>query len=312
MPEFEIRHYEPQKDLAPLSRMLTEIETIDQDGEDTSEEYLLASLQWPNYRPDQDVWVALSDIQLVGYGVALEQPSRHCTIYIAVHHSKRRKGLGSQLLEKVLTRAGELNSKNILVYTNEHNKGSKQFLKKHSFTMVGSSGSMKIVASVEVPIYELPTGFALKHYSEVNEPRILLQALNICYLDMWGHQHNDQPSEEELKSPQFLKYYNANDILLLFDEKNEVVGICSLKSEGKRETNGEVSDLLDGPGIIKPYRDQDFQRQLVLAGIKHLRKKGSRSITLEFWGDTEKALQSYRELGFKMVNHFLTYNREVS
>jgi len=312
MPEFEIRHYDPKNDLAPLSKLLTEIESIDQDGEDTSEEYLLASLQWPNYRPAQDVWVALSDGQLVGYGLALEQPSQHCTIYIAVHHSKRRKGLGSQLLEKVLARAGELKSNNILVYANEHNEASQQFLKQHGFTMVGSSGSMKIAASIEIPVYELPAGFKLKHYSEVNEPRILLQALNVCYLDMWGHQHNAQPSEAELKSPRFLKYYNANDILLLFDEKNEVIGICSLKAEGKRETNGEVSDLLDGPGMIKSHRDQDYQRQLVLAGIRHLRKKDIRPITLEFWGDTEKALQSYRELGFEMVNRFLAYNREVS
>jgi len=312
MPEFEIRHYEPKNDLAPLSKMLTEIETIDQDGEDTSEEYLLASLQWPNYRPAQDVWVALNDGQLVGYGVALEQPSQHCTIYIVVHQSQRRKGLGSQLLEKVLARASELQSKNILVYANEHNEGSKQFLKKHGFVLVGSSGSMKVAASGEIPTYELPAGFSLKHYSDVNEPRLLLQALNICYLDMWGHQHNDQPSDEDLKSPRFLKYYNANDILLLFDEKNEVIGICSMKSEGKQEANGEVSDLLDGPGIIKPQREQDYQRQLVLAGMRHLRKKGSRPITLEFWGDTDQALESYRELGFEMVNQFLTYNMELA
>ena len=312
MPEFEIRHYEPERDLAELSQMLTEIETIDQDGEETSEEYLLASLQWPNYRPDQDVWVALRDGKLVGYGVALEQPSQHCTIYIIVHQSQRRQGLGSLLLEKVLSRARELGSKNILVYANEHNKGSKRFLNKRGFTIVGSSGSMKDEVSVDFSTNEVTQGFAIRPYSEVNDPRILLNALNICYLDMWGHQHNEHPSVEELKSPRFLNYYDADDILLLFDKKNEVIGICSLKPEGKRASNGEVSDLLDGPGIIKPYRDQDYQRQLVLAGIQHLRKKGTRPITLEFWGDTEKALQSYSELGFERVNRFLAYNMELS
>ena len=37
---------------------LTEIQSIDHDGEDTSEEYLRDSLAWPNYCPDQDAWVA--------------------------------------------------------------------------------------------------------------------------------------------------------------------------------------------------------------------------------------------------------------
>src|ERR1044071_9335755 len=99
------RHYVPEKDLSALARMLTEIESIDRDGEDTSEEYLRASLAWPNYRPDQDVWVAEGEGKLVGYAVALEQPSQHCTVYVVVHPSQRRKGLGGQLLGLTLNRA---------------------------------------------------------------------------------------------------------------------------------------------------------------------------------------------------------------
>src|SRR5512134_2753213 len=121
MSDFAIRHYAPEQDLPSLSRLLTEIESIDRDGEDTSEEYLRASLSWPNYRPDQDVWVAEAEQRLVGYGVALEQPSQHCTIYVVVHPSQRRRGLGSRLLALVLERAHELGSQNVLVYANEKN-----------------------------------------------------------------------------------------------------------------------------------------------------------------------------------------------
>jgi mycothiol synthase len=311
MHEFEIRHYEPEKDLTLLSKMLTAIEAADCDGEDTSEEYLLASLQWPNYRPNQDVWVAQSNGRLTGYAVALEQPSGQCTIYVVVHPSQRRNGLGSQLLALTLKRAREFDSNNILVYANEKNKGSNLFLKQHGFTIVGSSGSLKMPATMEVPNSTFPAEYSLKRYSEVNDPRILLDALNICYLDMWGHQHNEQRSAEELKSPRFLKYYDADNILLLFGNNNSIIGICSLKPEGKRESNGEVSDLLDGPGIIQALREKDLQRELVLTGIHHLRKKGTRPITLEFWGETENALKSYRQLGFEMFNHFITYTRSL-
>src|SRR5574341_623058 len=308
---FTIRHYVPEKDLSPVSRLLTEIESLDRDGEDTSEDYLRASLAWPNYRPDQDVWVAESEGKLVGYGVALEQPSQRCTIYVVVHPSQRRKGLGSQLLELTLSRARELDSKNILVYANERNNASNLFLTYHKFQQVGSSGAMKLNAAVEDLPVEFPKGFTLKRYSEVNDPLILLKALNNCYLGMWGHQHNDNPTEEERKSPRFLHYYDADDILLLFDEKNSIFGICSLKSQGKREGNGELSDLLDGPGIIQEHREQGYQRQLVLAGIHLLRKKGNRPITLEFWGDNENALNIYRSLGFGMVNRYIAYHKEL-
>lgn len=307
---FSIRHYNPLLDLSALSNTLTEIESIDHDGEDTSEEYLLASLQWPNYRPDQDVWVAEADGKLVGYGVALEQPSERCTIYVVVHPSRRRQGLGSQLLELTLNRAREVSSKDILVYANGHNEASNLFLNHHGFQQVGSSGSLKAPASIPVPAFEFPTGFTIKKYSDVNEPRVLLKALNVCYAGMWGHQHNENPSEEELRSPRFLKYYNAEDILLLFDDRDAIIGICSLKSHGKKEGNGEVSDLLDGPGIVQEHRDKGYQRSMVLAGIRHLRQHDAHPITLEFWGDSEAALNSYRELGFEMVNHFLAYHKE--
>ena len=314
MSDFMIRHYNPLLDLSALSHMLTEIEAADRDGEDTSEEYLLASLDWPNYRPDEDVWVAESDGQLVGYGVALEQPSRHCTLYVVVHPSQRRKGLGSQLLELTLGRAREVGAKTMLIYTNERNADSNEFLQHHGFISVGSSGALTLPGSSEIPAIEFPAGFQLKKYSEVNEPRILLTALNDCYLDMWGHQHSETRTEEELRSPRFLKYYAADDILLLFDAQNNVCGICSLKPEGKKDGDGSVSDLLDAPGVIKEYREQGYQRQLVLAGIKHLRKHDDHThpITLEFWGESELALNIYYELGFEMLNQFITYHKELA
>src|SRR5215211_6064030 len=308
---FSIRHYLPEQDLSSLSRMLTEIESIDNDGEDTSEEYLRASLAWPNYRPDRDVWVVESDGKLIGYAVALEQPSENCTIYVVVHPSYRREGLGSQLLVLALNRAREVDAKNILIYANERNTGSDLFLKHHEFQPVGTSGSLKLNDNAEIPPAEFPGGFRLKKYSEVNDPLILLKALDDCYFGMWGHQHNNNRSEEERKSPRFLQYYDVNDILLLFDEKASIFGICSLKSQGKREPDGGLSDLLDGPGIIQEHREQGRQRQMVLAGIEHLRKKGRRPITLEFWGDNENALNIYRSLGFEMVNRYIAYHQEL-
>jgi len=308
---FTIRHYVPEADLSPVARMLTEIGAIDRDGEDTSEDYLRAALEWPNYRPDQDVWVAELSGKLVGYGVALEQPSQRRTLYVVVHPLHRRKGLGSQLLELTLGRARELGLKTILIYASDHNSASNFFLKHHRFVSVGSSGAMKAPASSQIPSFEFPPGFTLKRYSEVNNSLILLAALDNCYLDMWGHQHHDQRTEEEMQSPRFLKYYDVEDILLLFDSKNAVSGICSLKSEGKREENGNKVDLLDAPGVIKVYREEGYQRQLVLAGIQHLRKKGIRPIVLEFWGDHENALNIYRTLGFEMVHHYMAYHKEL-
>ena len=60
------------------------------------------------------------------------------------------------------------------------------------------------------------------------------------------------------------------------------------------------------------YRELGYQRQLVLAGIQHLRKKGTKAIRLEFFGDKENALDIYRSLGFEMENHFIAYHKELT
>ncbi len=308
---FTIRPYVPETDLSHLALLLGEIESIDHDGEDASEEYLRDALTWPNYRPSLDSWVAELDGKIVGYASALEQPAQDCAMYVVVHPSQRRKSLGSQLLEVALTRAREFGSRKILIYANERNEASRRFLEHHQFQQVGSSGAMKLDSLEEFPSPEFPQGFSLKKYSEVGAPPLLLKALYVCYQNMWGHRHNDDPSDEELRSPRFLKYYNPDDILLLFDEKDAIFGICTLKSGGKREADGQLCDVLDGPGIIEKYREGGYQRPLVLAGIRHLRQKATRPITLEFWGDNENALNIYRSLGFEMVNCFIAYHKEL-
>ena len=309
---FIVRHYVPDTDLPALSRMLTEIEFVDRDGEDTSEESLRIALTWPNYRPDQDVWVVEKDGTLVGYGVALEQPSQRCTLYVAVHPSQRRRGLGSQLLDLTLARAREFGLKTILIYANEHNRTANDFLERRGFNMVGASGGMMAPADLTLPSFEWPTGFVLKRFADLNDLYILAVALIDCYQGMWGHHNSEQPSADNPNVLRFLSYYGANNILLLFDANNTVSGICSLKPEDRQGENGQLLDLLDGPGVIQKYRSDGLQRQLVLAGIQCLRERGQHAIKLEFYGDDEKTLDIYRELGFEMTQQYIAYHKDLA
>lgn len=300
---FTIRHYVPEQDLSALSRMLTEIESIDHDGEDTSEEYLRSMNEWSNFDPDQNVWVAESDGDFVGYGQVLPRPQSHSSVYVIVHPSHRRKGLGSQLLALVLSRASEAEARMILVYANAHNSASNLFLKHHNFQVAGTSGMM-IVPVADLPQAEIPAGYSLQRYPEIGDPRIVVQALNTCYRNMVGHNQNVTSADR------YMNYHGEEGIHLLFDENNVVIGICAGKPQGKMDERG-VSDLLDAPGLIQEYRHQGLQRFLALAVMNWLREKGRLPITLEYWGDDEKSIDSYRDLGFELVNQQITYHKEL-
>lgn len=63
--------------------------------------------------------------------------------------------------------------------------------------------------------------------------------------------------------------------------------------------------------MIQKYRQEGYQRQLVLTGIEHLRTHGTHPIILEFWGESEPVLDIYRSLGFEMLHHYITYHKEL-
>jgi len=302
MPDsFTIRHYVPEQELSALSRMLTEIESVDRDGEETSEEYLRSMNEWSNFDPDQNVWIAESDGELVGYGQILPRAQSYSSIYVVVHPTHRRKGLGGQLLRLVLARASETQSKSILVYANARNAASNLFLNHHDFAVAGTSGMM-IAPVADLPQAEIPAGYSLRRYPELGDPRVVVQALNTCYQSMVGHNQNVTSADR------YMNYNGEEGIHLLFDENNGVIGICAGKPKGKTDESG-VSDRLDAPGLINEYRQQGLQRVLTLAVMHWLREQEKLPITLEYWGDDEQAIDIYRELGFALVNQQVTYHK---
>ncbi|RPI47746.1 MAG: GNAT family N-acetyltransferase [Chloroflexi bacterium] len=258
MPDlFTIRHYVPEQDLSALSHMLTEIESIDRDGEETSEEYLRSMTEWPNFDSDHNVWLAELNGKLIGYGQILPRLASDSSIYVVVHPDERRRGLGSKLLELVLSRANETESKKILVYANAHNVASNAFLKHHGFEVVGTSGVM-FAPAADLSQAEIPSGYLIRRYPELGNPAILIQALDQCYKNMVGHNQNVTSADR------YMNYYGQEGIHLLFDENEALIGICAGKPQGKTDEHG-VSGLLDAPGLIKEYRHQGFQRFLTLA-----------------------------------------------
>jgi ribosomal protein S18 acetylase RimI-like enzyme len=292
---FTIRHYLPEQDVLPLSQMLTEIESIDPAGEETSEEFLRSMVEWPNFDPGQNVWIAELNGDFAGFGQILPRPASYTAMYVVVHPSQRRKGLGTRLLSLALDRARETACKKILIYAAGHNVGSNAFLLHHGFEVIGTSGVM-VAPVTELPPVEIPSGYLIRDYPGLRNPALLTQALDQCYKGMVGHNQNVTSADR------YLHYHGEEGIHLL--------GVCAGKPQGKSDESG-ISDLLDAPGLIKEYRQRGFQHFLTLAVMHWLRGKDTRPITLEYWGDDEQTVALYRGLGFEPVNEQIAYQREL-
>ncbi|MFN2151852.1 MAG: GNAT family N-acetyltransferase, partial [Anaerolineales bacterium] len=180
---------------------------------------------------------------------------------------------------------------------------SNAFLKRHGFEVAGTSGVMSVPVGNIAPA-EVPAGYSVRRYPKLGNPAIVVQALDQCYKDMVGHHQNVTNADR------YIDYYGKDGIHFLFDPDDKLIGICAAKSEGKNDERG-VSDLLDAPGLIKEYRHRGFQSFLALSVMNWLREKGARPITLEYWGDDEKTIEIYHNLGFELVNQQITYYKEL-
>ena len=73
----------------------------------------------------------------------------------------------------------------------------------------------------------------------------------------------------------------------------------------------DVAHVLDQPGIVPDYRAAGLHAPLALTAAAWLRERGARPVRLESWGDDAATIAIYQALGFALVEHEVSYVREV-
>lgn len=157
----------------------------------------------------------------------------------------------------------------------------------------------------------------MRNYAEVQDLSTLVEALNRCYGDMWGHLENTKGAMNEgylaENMNKYPHHYDPEGIFVAFAPDGDVAGVCvailGAKVEGQDE---EQEKIVDSPGVVPEHRHMRLQRPLTLTALHWLRSQGPGSIKLESYGDGEKAVDIYRELGFALEVHYLEYCRHLS
>jgi hypothetical protein len=108
-----------------------------------------------------------------------------------------------------------------------------------------------------------------------------------CFSGVWGHH---RPALEPDPDTTFVGLH----------ESGAWVGICEVDLERKQ---------IDSPGVLTGFRTADRYARLVREASSLL---APGAVTLESWGDTEAALEAYRELGFELVEYVPGWELVVS
>ncbi|MGE5124326.1 MAG: GNAT family N-acetyltransferase [Acidobacteriaceae bacterium] len=302
-----IRPFSPDQDIPRVLSLLASVEEVDQGGEKISTQTLHDQLNQPGHDPLHDRWVIEgpydSGTLVASAFIRLLPGSSVADANIIVHPEWRRLGIGGLMLDKILERARQIDANSVQFYANTAHPAAAGFLKAHGFVCLGAYTELRLGENVELPPIVWPFGYTLRPYSEVQDLSRLTEAMNLCYIPLWGHQ---EVSQEELAG--WLPHFDPQGLFLVFSEKGRVVGISRVETSPDRsQVNGKPTGYIDAPGIVPQHRRLDLYRALVLAGICWLRDRGQELVEMESWGDKQEVLKMYRELGFKDLKQLACY-----
>ena len=302
-PHIHFRHFDVDTDLPRLVQLLTRIEQVDHAGEDTSEETLKVQLTLPGHDPVQDRWVvtASNNEQLIGYSSVWKVPeNNYADIYVAVHPDWRRQGIGSELLQRIVTRAQTHHPQDILVSADAQNQVVKDFLHKRAFLPISAYTAMRLASTVDLPQAVLPIGYTLRVYDPVNDFSLLLKMYNRAFQGLWGHW--EHVKAENLH--EWLEGMNPDGIFLLFTQTGDVVGTCRGEiSEPLSKQRGTRIGYLDAPGVVPEHRSENLYLPQLLHIANWVREQ-ERDVAIEIdsWGDDPQVLAQYQQVGFERTH----------
>lgn len=304
------RRLDLQRDLTALAGLLYEIEQTDQTGEQVTEAALHEQLTWSGQDPAlNNRVVALSDnTSLIGYGICQKTPNdANADIYITVHPSWRRQGIGGQIFAHLLERASELNAQALRVYVPVQNKGADLFVRKYGFEPVSTFTRLSLREKQSFPAPALPQGFTVQNYDQIERVELYTEAINRCYEGYWGHLHC---TEEEVAW--ILSHHNHAGIFLLFAPDGTIAGTCraSIKESPAEEREAPTA-LIDAPGIAAQYRGANLSLALLLTAIHWLLPQHPAILEIEAWGESPAMLAHYRSLGFTTTKEEISYRRSL-
>lgn len=304
----EVRPFRAATDPAALLAVHNAVDEADGRASSLTPERLAASLQSPDlYR-----WVAVAADpapEMAGYGVLFHQNVDRCYADIRVHPAWRRRGVGRQLLAPIIAQAEALRARWLTVDVDAANQDALRFLLDQGFRYRGDTWALLAAAETEFNPPAWPVGYTARSYAEAGNVPMLVEVSNRGFGDMWGHWENTPGLVDAATVSRTVERFDPRGIFLAFDATGAAVGQC--RTLAADPGLPDHPHILDEPGIVPEHRAAGLHAPLVLTAAHWLRGQGQRPIRLESWGDSAETVALYTTLGFTLVEHEVSYVREL-
>lgn len=304
---FSIRNYRPS-DFENYARLHREAGEYDQSGHVVSKQRLTEDLGHPSFHPENDLFVAEQNGRLIGSVSAFLEPGiERALLDTLVYPLVRRKGIATELMRHGIQHAKAEGIKRIQICIPENNIACKKMANRLGLRFVRYFIGYKL----DLTTHQLPDVTAKEYIIRSLRPgeeEALTTLQNRSFRGVWGFNPN---TLEEIYYRVNLPSCSPEDVIMIYLE-DKPVAYCWTRidheANTKRRRNaGEIHML----GVDPDYRKKLLGRNVLLAGLSHLKSKGIDIVDLTSDGDEPAAPALYESVGFERYLRTEWYEKKL-
>lgn len=302
-----IRSYQAE-DFENYARLHIETAKLDQSGTHTSRRLLAEALGHPSFHPENDLFVAEDDQNLIGYAsVFLEPGIGRALLEGLVHPGYRRKGVATDLFEHAIGHARSAGMKVAQISIPETNQAAQKLLSGLGLRFFRHFIGHKLdLTTIQLP--DVTPGKYVFRRLQPGEEEKLTDIQNRSFADTWGFNAN---TREEIAYRVNSSSCGPENIVMVYLEDKPVAYCWTMVhhtgNSVREEKRGEIHML----GVDPAFRKQALGRNVLTAGLSDLREKGVEMVQLTADGEMPAALALYDSAGFERYLKVEWYEKKL-
>ncbi len=303
---FTIRNYRPA-DFDGYVQLHSEAAGFDGKARPVSGNRLAEALGHPSFHPETDLFIAESSNGIIGSTrVFLEQGIQRAILDCMVHPRHRKRGVASALVREAVVHAENEHSRVVQVCIPESNLTAKTCASRLGFKFIRRFMEMKLdLGRGRLPTAD-PIGYIIRHFDPAEADR-LAKIQNRAFADSWGFNPN---TTDEIAYRTGLGCSAEN--IILAEVNGRPIGYCwtQLLKEDDRTADG-MQGVIHMLGVDPDFRRRGIGRNVLLAGLWHLKRNGVTLVRLTADGEEAAVLRLYQSVGFEIYSRSEWYEKRL-
>ena len=293
-------------DWSDLSAWTRLVNDLDGSGADAGAhaDFKRRFLSQPSVDPEENCFVAEVSGEFAGMARVSPEPLiGRAVAEMAVLPPHRRRGIGRQLLDRVMERACALRLGVLHIQVSVHSRGGRFLLEDSGFHAVRRYWRLTAdLGGIQVP--PLPDNVSIRPFVLGRDEETLTELQNGAFSQSWGFSPN---TVEQIAARVRLRPWEHDGILLLQSGDR----VCGYNWTHRSSESAAQSGVIGMTGVHPDHRRKGLGRIIVAAGMHYLRQKGAATARLEVDHSNKPARELYLSLGFDLAEETVWYELKL-